>query len=162
VSGPSSPADSDQAIFAFAASEQGSTFECQLDSAPYATCVSPSEFSAAPGLHVFRVRAIDPALNVDPSPASWNWTAYPPPILHFPFDGTAENKDGRREGWKEPPEHESLSDLGREHRDDVETLVNVRNLAERSDSEQVREVRGHARRPSRRTRWAAGPAVLTG
>jgi hypothetical protein len=57
--------------FAFAASELGSSFQCQLDSGPFQACTSP--FRAPPKLkfrkHFFRVQAIDPAHNVDATPA---------------------------------------------------------------------------------------------
>ncbi|WP_426753302.1 adventurous gliding motility protein AgmC [Myxococcus sp. Y35] len=50
-------------------------FECSLDSAEYAPCVSPYQPSPAPtdGTHVLQVRAVDEAGNVDPTPASHTW-----------------------------------------------------------------------------------------
>ncbi|WP_205695643.1 glycine-rich protein [Conexibacter sp. SYSU D00693] len=50
-------------------------FECQLDGGDYATCTTPKALSdLADGPHVLRVRAVDQAGNVDPSPASRSWT----------------------------------------------------------------------------------------
>ncbi len=47
------------------------TFECKLDSDPYAACTSPFSPTLADGAHSFRVRAVDPAGNVDASPATF-------------------------------------------------------------------------------------------
>jgi hypothetical protein len=57
------------------ASEPGTRFECSLDRGPFATCTSPLRRSAlGQGRHVFLVRAIDAAGNVDPSAARVAWT----------------------------------------------------------------------------------------
>jgi Ca2+-binding RTX toxin-like protein len=56
------------AAFRFAASER-SHFECKLDSHPYRNCRSPFRARLAPGLHSFRVFAIDAAGNRDHTPA---------------------------------------------------------------------------------------------
>lgn len=50
-------------------SEAGARFECKLDRGPYRVCVSPKTLKLKVGKHVFRVRAIDSAGNVDPAPA---------------------------------------------------------------------------------------------
>ena len=51
------------------------TFQCALDSAPFTECPDPSEYTGlTAGQHILRVRAVDLALNVDASPASWTWT----------------------------------------------------------------------------------------
>jgi len=50
------------------------SFECQLDNAAYDICTSPQNLTnLSLGLHTFRVRAKDAALNVDPNPASVTW-----------------------------------------------------------------------------------------
>jgi hypothetical protein len=54
------------------------TFECSLDGADFATCVSPYEvMDLLPGFHIFQVRAIDMAGNIDPTPASYTWEVRP-------------------------------------------------------------------------------------
>jgi hypothetical protein len=74
-SGPSGTTTNRTATFTFSASEAGSTFQCQLDTAPYATCTSPTTHSGlAIGSHTFRVRATDPAGNTDGTPATRAWT----------------------------------------------------------------------------------------
>jgi Ca2+-binding RTX toxin-like protein len=63
------------ASFVFAASEAGSSFACSLDAAPFAACNSPTTYSGlANGSHTFRVQAIDPAGNADPTAASITWS----------------------------------------------------------------------------------------
>ncbi len=56
--------------FAFRSSELGSTFRCKRDKGLWAACKSPrTTLRLANGIHVFYVRAIDRAANVDPTPA---------------------------------------------------------------------------------------------
>ncbi len=77
---PSSLSNDANPIFAFSGSEPGSTFECSLDGA-FTPCATPKTYSGvADGAHTFQVRAVDPAGNVDPGPASYSWTidATPP------------------------------------------------------------------------------------
>jgi putative Ig domain-containing protein len=60
-----------KASFAFSSSEPGSTFECQLDKQPFGPCSSPKKLKhLKAGEHTFSVRAIDPAQNPDPTPAT--------------------------------------------------------------------------------------------
>jgi Ca2+-binding RTX toxin-like protein len=54
------------------------TFECSLDGAPFTPCTSPFDVAdLLPGFHMFEVRAIDAAGNVDPTPASFIWEVRP-------------------------------------------------------------------------------------
>jgi Ca2+-binding RTX toxin-like protein len=55
--------------FGFAANEARSTFRCKIDRAPIRPCRSPRRYRLAPGLHIFRVFAIDRAGNRDATPA---------------------------------------------------------------------------------------------
>lgn len=57
------------ARFSFTADEPGSSFQCSLDRARFRPCSSPQKYRLSrPGKHLFRVRAVDPAGNVDPTP----------------------------------------------------------------------------------------------
>jgi nitrite reductase/ring-hydroxylating ferredoxin subunit len=63
------------ASFSFHSTEKNSSFRCALDASPYAACVSPTSYSGlADGAHSFHVAAIDPAGNIDATPASNSWT----------------------------------------------------------------------------------------
>ena len=59
----------------FRSDEAGSTFECRLDKKPWKPCTSPKKLGhLRTDKHKFKVRAKDPAGNVDPSPAKDNFT----------------------------------------------------------------------------------------
>ena len=59
-----------KARFRFVSDEAGSTFECKQDRKPWTPCTSPTKVTGLDeGKHRFRVRAIDAAGNVDPTPA---------------------------------------------------------------------------------------------
>jgi CSLREA domain-containing protein len=61
--------------FRFSATEAGSSFQCKIDGKPFKACRSPKTYKKLkPGKHVFKVRAIDKAGNVDPSPAKRKFT----------------------------------------------------------------------------------------
>jgi hypothetical protein len=75
ASGPSGTTFSTAASFGFYSSEGGSSFQCQLDSAPWGACATPQAYSSLGlGPHTFAVRATDAAGNTDASPASRAWT----------------------------------------------------------------------------------------
>jgi hypothetical protein len=74
VSRPPAEASSASASFTFTSSETGSTFVCSLDAAGFAPCTSPKTYDGlGDGNHAFRVQAVDPAGNADPTPASYTW-----------------------------------------------------------------------------------------
>ena len=62
-----------QPTFTFRSSEAGSTFRCKVDLRAWARCRSPYRPVVRVGQHVFKVRAVDAAGNVDPTPASYGW-----------------------------------------------------------------------------------------
>lgn len=60
--------------FTFVSSEPGSSFQCKLDIAKrFTSCFSPFKKKMSPGVHTFAVRAVDPAGNRDPTPATWSF-----------------------------------------------------------------------------------------
>ena len=74
-SGPLALTNSTSAELHLLAGETGSSFECSLDSAAFAACTSPANYSGlAASPHTFRVRATDAAGNVDDTPANRTWT----------------------------------------------------------------------------------------
>jgi hypothetical protein len=74
--GPAATAATRTATFTYASPDATATFECALDAAAFAGCpASGQSYSGlADGSHTFRVRARDPAGNVDPTPESRSWT----------------------------------------------------------------------------------------
>ena len=78
-SSPPALSNAASASFAFSGTDAGgsgvASFECRRDGASFAPCTSPQAYAAlADGAHSFEVRAIDPAGNVDQTPASFSWT----------------------------------------------------------------------------------------
>jgi hypothetical protein len=70
------------ATFTFAASENLVAFQCRLDSGAFTPCSSPATYSSlGEGDHVFSVRAIDAAGNVEAAPPAVSW------LLAFDRDG---------------------------------------------------------------------------
>ncbi|MGH3429408.1 MAG: right-handed parallel beta-helix repeat-containing protein [Mycobacteriales bacterium] len=73
--GPRRRSRGDAARFEFRSDEPGSTFQCRLDRKPFRPCESPRSYQGLrPGKHLFEVRAVDPAGNVDSSPARQRFT----------------------------------------------------------------------------------------
>ncbi|HYH58386.1 MAG TPA: S8 family serine peptidase [Thermoleophilaceae bacterium] len=74
VSAPASTTGASSAGFEFSA-EPGARFECRLDGAAWSGCGPALELTGVGhGRHTLRVRAIDAAGNVDPSPAAHTWS----------------------------------------------------------------------------------------
>lgn len=75
LKGPPKKTHKRTAKFKFTSTEAGSSFQCKLDKKPFKPCVSPKKYKQLkPGKHVFKVRAIDKAGNVDPTPAKRKFT----------------------------------------------------------------------------------------
>ncbi len=74
LSGPPRKTRSKRARIDFTSSETGSTFECALDGKAFSRCIPPVLLRRLkPRRHVYEVRAIDAAGNVDLSPARISW-----------------------------------------------------------------------------------------
>lgn len=74
------------ASFSFSSTEPGSTFRCKLDKRPFSGCRSPRKYrNLKLGSHSFKVTAIDPSGNVDPSPA----------VARFAFPGPRKAQSPR-------------------------------------------------------------------
>jgi hypothetical protein len=64
------------AVFSFTSTQPGSTFQCSFDNAAFTACTSPDAVDVPrSGPRTFKVRAVDPAGNVDPTPAVHSWTS---------------------------------------------------------------------------------------
>ena len=75
ANGPASLSNSSTASLAFSSNETNTTFECQLDAGAFTACSSPTNLNAlVDGDHIFNVRAIDQAGNVDDTPTIVIWT----------------------------------------------------------------------------------------
>jgi hypothetical protein len=74
TSGPTGPTNSATGAFEFSSNEDGSTFECKLDTGAFEPCTSPKEYAGlSEGAHAFEVRAEDAAGNADATPAARSW-----------------------------------------------------------------------------------------
>jgi 6-phosphogluconolactonase (cycloisomerase 2 family) len=71
--GPRGKTKKRKAKFKFTSDEPGSTFQCKLDKKPFVPCAPPFKKKVKRKKHKFQVRAIDPAGNVDPTPAKRKW-----------------------------------------------------------------------------------------
>lgn len=70
-SAPAGTITASEASFSFSSPEAGTSFQCRLDAAAWSACASPHQQTGlSEGGHAFYVRALDPAGNPDPSPAS--------------------------------------------------------------------------------------------
>ncbi len=92
TSGPPGSHTVNYARFTFTASAGPASFECSLDGAAFAACASPLDLAGfSYATHTLRVRARDPAGNVDASPASYQWRSSPGLILYYQLNGDALN-----------------------------------------------------------------------
>ncbi len=66
----------DVVVFSFTSTEAGSTFQCAFRHHAFTACTSPDAVDVpGSGAQVFKVRAVDGAGNVDPTPATHQWTS---------------------------------------------------------------------------------------
>jgi streptogramin lyase len=60
--------------FEASSDESGSKFRCKLDRGRFKPCPAKKTFHVKPGVHTVRIAAVDPAGNVDPTPARFKFT----------------------------------------------------------------------------------------
>ncbi|MBC7976271.1 MAG: tandem-95 repeat protein, partial [Myxococcales bacterium] len=79
---PSNPSDDRTPTFNFTSpGTPGATFQCSIDGGPFVACTGPlTTGPLALGNHTFAVRAIDPAGNIDPTPATYSWRVNDTPV----------------------------------------------------------------------------------
>jgi hypothetical protein len=70
---PKRKTSSRRAVFEFDTNELDAGTECQLDGGRFDSCRSPTFLKVSRGRHTFRVRGVDAANNVDPTPAGYDW-----------------------------------------------------------------------------------------
>lgn len=76
LANPGNVVAKDVVVFSFTSTEARSAFECAFGNAPFAACTSPDAVDVpGSGAHAFKVRAIDGAGNIDPTPAVYRWTS---------------------------------------------------------------------------------------
>jgi hypothetical protein len=98
-SGPSGTVSSASASFGFSSSETGSTFQCSLDGAAFASCTSPKDYTGlSEGSHTFEVKATDAAGNTDTTPASRSWTVNSTAPLTAPVQGFIADSTVSKQG----------------------------------------------------------------
>jgi hypothetical protein len=99
-SGPSGTVSSASASFGFSSSEAGSTFQCSLDGAAFASCSSPKDYTGlSDGSHTFEVKATDAAGNTDATPASRSWTVETSaPLATAPVQGFIADSTVSKQG----------------------------------------------------------------
>lgn len=87
-SGPAAFATTASATFNFTSPDPAATFSCSLDNAQWSSCSSPATFSGlVEGSHSLRVRAVDPAGNIDSTPSLWSWSISLSQILKLVASG---------------------------------------------------------------------------
>ena len=75
TAGPTGTTSDSTPTFSFTSNEAGSTFQCRVDAAAFASCSSPfTTATLADGPHTFEVRATDAVGLTDPTPASRSFT----------------------------------------------------------------------------------------
>jgi plastocyanin len=87
---PANPTSSSTVEFTYESNEPGSTFECKMDGESFTACASTGKTytGLGGGQHTFQVRATDPSLNTDESPARYSFSVVlavtPPEVIPPP------------------------------------------------------------------------------
>ncbi|MCH7494124.1 hypothetical protein IIA16_05385, partial [bacterium] len=73
--GPPDPDIVQSPVFTFSSADGSAVFQCEMDGLGFDPCTSPKTYPAlADGPHTFKARAVDTAGNIDPTPATHDWT----------------------------------------------------------------------------------------
>ena len=104
ITGPLNTTSSRDATLTYA-SEPAATFQCKIDTEPFAACpaVGKSYTSLLDGQRAFQVRAVDRAGNVDPTPATRSWTVDATPPDTTILTGPTGTVTGRGVALTSPP-----------------------------------------------------------
>ena len=70
---PKKKSGDDTPTFKAVSSEPGSTFRCKVDKKPFKACEAKTTFDLEPGKHTVQFAAVDPAGNVDQTPAKFKF-----------------------------------------------------------------------------------------
>ncbi len=105
TSGPDGRTRDSSPSFSFSSEEPGATFECRLNSGPFAPCISPRSFSdLADGSHTFVVRAADDEGGPDLTPATRDFTVDTSPrrarISKVRVSGPKKAKKGKKATYR--------------------------------------------------------------
>lgn len=94
VEGPAGNTIATNAVFQFAATEQGAKLECKIDEQDFRECPARTEFTNIPvGTHTVVARARDAAGNVDTTPVTRTWTVDAPVVVPPPTPPTPPGDD---------------------------------------------------------------------
>lgn len=109
ISAPYPVTNSKEATFIFDADEDDVEFECNIDESGWFPCSSPFKLSdVKPGLHTFKLRAIDFLGRIEGTPLVYSWTVVESELKGNirPFSPPREIKKVRKYRKKEVPEKE--------------------------------------------------------
>ena len=103
-------------VFEFTSTDPTATFECSVDGAGYAACVSGDSLAAlTDGIHTFRVHAVDPGGNIGSATADFVWEVdLTLPVISLggtPVNVTNGPAEGKQTNAKRPVWYFERSDL---------------------------------------------------
>ncbi len=104
LTGPSGATEDTTPTFELGSDEPGSTFQCRVDAAPFATCTSPWTTTVLTlGAHTVEARATDLSGNVDPTPAVRSLSVVAAPPAPSPAPETTITKAPKKKSFTSRP-----------------------------------------------------------